>query len=187
VKVIRGNAHRFGANVDTDVIIPARYLTTTDPEELGKHCMEVVDPEFVDRVRPGDLIVAEQNFGSGSSREHAPIAIKAAGISCVIASTFARIFFRNAINVGLPAVECPEIVAVTESGDEIELDLAGGMVRNLTKSVEARAKSFPDFMRELLDAGGLVPYLSAKLTGASREAALVAPATGPREADLEHD
>lgn len=187
MKAIRGKVHRFGANIDTDVIIPARYLTTTDPEELGKHCMETLDPEWVKRVQAGDVIVAEQNFGSGSSREHAPIAIKAAGISCVVASTFARIFYRNAINVGLPIVECPEIIGITEDGDEIEVDLATGRVRNLTKAKEAQAVAFPDFMRELLSAGGLVPYLRTKLTGAGSDEALVSPGVGPKEADLSND
>lgn len=183
----RGRAHRFGANVDTDVIIPARYLTTTDPEELGKHCMEGIDADFAQRVRPGDLIVADENFGSGSSREHAPIAIKAAGIQCVVAKSFARIFFRNAINVGLPIIECLEVAAITEDGDEIEVDLSGGKVTNLTKGTEAGAAPFPDFMRELLEAGGLVPYLRAKLVGPDSTNAPVVPAAGPKEADLQHD
>ncbi|MGH9267233.1 MAG: 3-isopropylmalate dehydratase small subunit, partial [Acidimicrobiales bacterium] len=151
--------------MDTDVIIPARYLTTTDPTELARHCMEDLDPTFAGRVQPGDLIVAEQNFGSGSSREHAPISIRAAGISCVVASSFARIFFRNAINVGLPIVECPEIAAATEDGDELEVDLAEGTVTNLTREMTGAARPFPGFMQELLRAGGLVPYLRAKLTG----------------------
>lgn len=183
---LRGRVHRFGPNVDTDVIIPARYLTTTDPAELGKHCMEDLDPAFVTRVQAGDVIVAEENFGSGSSREHAPVAIKASGVACVVASTFARIFYRNAINVGLPIVECPEIVAATEDGDEIEVDLVTGRVRNLTRGVEGAGRPFPEFMRELLEAGGLVPYLREKLAGdgSGRE---VAPASGPREADFRHD
>lgn len=161
---IRGTVHRYGSNVDTDSIIPARHLVTTDPSELAKFCMEAIDPDFVERVRLGDVMVAETNFGSGSSREHAPIAIKASGISCVVASSFARIFYRNAINVGLPIVECPEIVEGTESGDELEIDLAAGEVTNLTRSLVAKAQPFPEFMRELLEAGGLVPYLRRKLT-----------------------
>lgn len=187
MNTIRGRVHRFGRDIDTDVIIPARYLTTTDPAELAKHCMETIDPEFVNRVKPGDMIVAEENFGSGSSREHAPVAIKAAGISCVVAKTFARIFYRNAINVGLPIVECPEIVDQTEDTDDLEVDLSTGRVVNLTKRVEAQAQPFPDFMRELLEAGGLVPYLRAKLVGDDQERVSVSPATGPKEADLLHD
>ena len=160
---LRGSVHRFGSNVDTDSIIPARYLVSTDHAELAAHCMEGIDPEFPKKVTSGDLIVAGQNFGSGSSREHAPIAIKGTGISCVVAGTFARIFFRNAVNLGLPVLECPEIVEVTDDGDEVEVDLATGKVTNHTKSFSAQAKPFPEFMRELLDAGGLVPYLRARL------------------------
>lgn len=183
---IKGRVHRFGSNIDTDVIIPARYLTTTDPAELAKHCMEAIDPDFVSRVKAGDLIVAGENFGSGSSREHAPIAIKEAGVSCVVAKTFARIFYRNAINVGLPIVECPEIVDATEEGDEVEVDLTSGRVTNTTKGKAAQAKPFPDFMRDLLSAGGLVPYLREKLTG-ERAVEVAVPATGPKEADWPHD
>ena len=167
---IRGKAHRFGANVDTDVIIPARYLNTTDPAELAKHCMEDLDPTFPLRVRAGDVMVAGDNFGSGSSREHAPVAIKAAGISCVIASTFARIFYRNSINVGLPIVECREVVEATEEGDELEVDLVSGKIVNVTKGITAAAVPFPDFMRSIIEAGGLVPYLRSKLAaGTSSE------------------
>ena len=162
MSTLRGKVHRLGANVDTDVIIPARYLNTTDPAELAKHCLEDLDPTFPLRVRPGDVIVADENFGSGSSREHAPVAIRACGVACVVASTFARIFFRNSINVGLPIVECREIVDVTEEGDEIEVDLA-----NLTKGVTASAVPFPDFMRHIIEAGGLVPYLHEKLTSSN--------------------
>lgn len=160
---IAGRAHVFGANIDTDVIIPARYLNTTDEQELAKHCMEDADPTFATRVEPGDVIVAGPNFGSGSSREHAPISIKAAGISCIVASSFARIFYRNAINVGLPIMECPEVVEVTESGDTIEVDMSSGVVTNVTRGVSASATPFPEFMRQLLEAGGLVPYLRNKL------------------------
>lgn len=163
---IRGRVHRFGANIDTDVIIPARYLVSTDPLELAAHCMEGIDPQFPGKVSKGDVIVADHNFGSGSSREHAPIAIKGTGISCVVAASFARIFFRNAVNLGLPILECPEIVALTEDGDELEVDLKGGAVKNHTKGVDARAHPFPEFMRELLDAGGLVPYLRRQLSEA---------------------
>jgi len=163
MSTLRGKVHRLGPNVDTDVIIPARYLTTTDPAELAKHCMEDLDPLFVQRVRPGDIIVAEDNFGSGSSREHAPVAIKGAGIACVVASTFARIFYRNSINVGLPIVECREIVEITKEGDQLEVDLVSGRVTNLTQGVSAQAVPFPEFMRSIIEAGGLVPYLRAKL------------------------
>lgn len=188
MKVVRGLVHRFGANVDTDGIIPARYLTTTDPVELGNHCMEGIDAGFAQRVRQGDLIVADENFGSGSSREHAPIALKAAGIQCVVASSFARIFYRNAINVGLPIIECPEVAAVTEDGDELEVDVTTGRVANLTRATEAHAVPFPEFMSELLEAGGLVPYLRAKLVGPdSANDSQVVPVAGPKEADLQHD
>jgi 3-isopropylmalate/(R)-2-methylmalate dehydratase small subunit len=163
MSTLKGKVHRLGPNVDTDVIIPARYLTTTDPAELAKHCLEDLDPLFVQRVRPGDIIVAEDNFGSGSSREHAPVAIKGAGVACVVASTFARIFYRNAINVGLPIVECREIVEATRDGDELEVDLVSGKVVNVTRGVTAAAVPFPEFMRSIIDAGGLVPYLRAKL------------------------
>lgn len=163
MSTLRGNVHRFGPNIDTDVIIPARYLTTSDPAELAKHCMEAIDPDFPSKVAEGDIIVGEENFGSGSSREHAPIAIKGTGIACVIASGFARIFYRNAINLGLPILQCPEIVETTETGDELEVDLATGKIHNLTKDIQAQAQPFPEFMRELLEAGGLVPYLRNKL------------------------
>jgi 3-isopropylmalate/(R)-2-methylmalate dehydratase small subunit len=171
MSTLRGKVHRLGANVDTDVIIPARYLNTTDPAELAKHCLEDLDPTFPLRVRPGDVIVADENFGSGSSREHAPVAIKGAGIACVVASTFARIFYRNSINVGLPIVECREIVEVTKEGDELEIDLVSGKITNLTRGVTAAAVPFPDFMRHIIEAGGLVPYLHEKLaSGAPVEA-----------------
>ncbi|MGI8425797.1 MAG: 3-isopropylmalate dehydratase small subunit [Actinomycetota bacterium] len=186
---IKGRVHRFGENIDTDVIIPARYLTTTDPAELALHCMEPIDPEFPKRVKPGDIIVAEANFGSGSSREHAPVAIKAAGIACVVASTFARIFYRNSINVGLPIVECPEIVGVTDDGDVIEVDLAAGTVTNVTKGgISATATPFPDFMRELLEAGGLVPYLRAQLNGhPENDDPSTIQGAAPKEADFQND
>jgi len=193
MSTLRGKVHRLGANVDTDVIIPARYLNTTDPAELAKHCLEDLDPTFPLRVRPGDVIVADENFGSGSSREHAPVAIRACGVGCVVASTFARIFFRNSINVGLPIVECRAIVDVTEEGDEIEVDLATGTVRNLTRDVTASAVPFPDFMRHIIEAGGLVPYLHEKLVS-SHSGANGATNGGPdavraegNEVDLLHD
>jgi 3-isopropylmalate/(R)-2-methylmalate dehydratase small subunit len=160
---LRGHVHKYGADVNTDAIIPARYLVTTDPQELAQHCMEDEDPEFVRRVRPGDIIVADTNFGCGSSREHAPIAIKAAGVSCVIAKSFARIFYRNAINLALPVLECTEAVDGSESGDELEVDLESGAIRNLTRGTTFQAKPFPDFMLELLQAGGLVEYTRRRL------------------------
>jgi len=162
--LLKGKVHKYGANVDTDVIIPARYLNVSDPAELAKHCMEDIDKDFVKRVQPGDIIMATTNFGCGSSREHAPLAIKGAGISCIIARTFARIFFRNAINIGLPLLECDEAVANTEPGDTLEIDLAGGKIKNLTKNMEFTAKPYPDFMTELIAAGGLIEYTKKSLT-----------------------
>ncbi|MCX8053399.1 MAG: 3-isopropylmalate dehydratase small subunit [Armatimonadetes bacterium] len=161
--MIKGTVHKYGSNVDTDVIIPARYLNTTDPKELASHCMEDIDPEFASRVRPGDIIVAEDNFGCGSSREHAPIAIKASGVACVIANTFARIFYRNALNVGLPILECPEAVAGISNGDTVEIDLESGRITNITTGETYQAKPFPPFMRELIEVGGLVNYARSKL------------------------
>jgi len=161
--MIRGKVHRYGSNVDTDVIIPARYLNTTDPKELASHCMEDIDAEFVRKVRPGDIIVAEDNFGCGSSREHAPIAIKASGIACVIANTFARIFYRNALNTGLPILECPEAVAGISSGDTVEVDLESGKIADISTGKTYSAKPFPPFMRQLIEVGGLVEYAKAKL------------------------
>jgi len=160
---LRGHVHKYGADVNTDVIIPARYLNTTDPQELAQHCMEDEDPEFVRRVRPGDIVVADTNFGCGSSREHAPIAIKAAGVSCVVAKSFARIFYRNAINMALPILECEEAVDGSDSGDKLEVDLESGAIRNLTRGTAFQAKPFPDFMLELLRAGGLVEYTRRRL------------------------
>lgn len=161
--MIRGTVHKFGSNVDTDVIIPARYLNTTDPAELASHCMEDIDPEFVKKVKPGDIIVAEDNFGCGSSREHAPIAIKASGVSCVIANTFARIFYRNALNIGLPIMECPEAVAGISAGDVVEVDLETGQITNVTTGKSYQAKAFPPFMRQLIEVGGLVNYARQKI------------------------
>lgn len=159
----RGKTHKYGADINTDVIIPARYLNLTDPRELAKHCMEDEDPEFVKRVRPGDILMATTNFGCGSSREHAPISIAAAGVSCVIAKSFARIFYRNAINLALPVVECPEAVDGSESGDELEVYLESGSIRNLTRGTSFQAKAFPEFMLELLQAGGLIEYTKKRL------------------------
>ena len=152
--------YKYGNNVDTDVIIPARYLNTVDPKELASHCMEDIDTQFAKTVQTGDIIVAENNFGCGSSREHAPIAIKASGISCVIANTFARIFFRNSINIGLPILECPEAVANTEAGDELEIDFGTGVIKNMTKNKTFKAEPFPEFMRKIIDANGLIGYIS---------------------------
>ncbi|MCX6346191.1 MAG: 3-isopropylmalate dehydratase small subunit [Armatimonadetes bacterium] len=161
--MLKGTVHKYGDNVDTDVIIPARYLNTTDPKELASHCMEDIDPDFVKNVKPGDIIVAEDNFGCGSSREHAPISILASGISCIIANTFARIFFRNALNTGLPILECPEAVAGISNGDTVEVDIAEGKITNVTTGKTYQAKPFPPFMRELIEVGGLVNYAKAKL------------------------
>ncbi|SHM43246.1 3-isopropylmalate/(R)-2-methylmalate dehydratase small subunit [Caldanaerovirga acetigignens] len=161
--MIKGRAIKYGNNVDTDVIIPARYLNTTDPKELAVHCMEDLDPEFKNKVRPGDIIVAGVNFGCGSSREHAPIAIKASGISCVIAETFARIFFRNAINIGLPIVECPEAARDIKDGDQVAVDLATGEITNLTTGKVYKASPFPPFMQELIKLGGLVEYVRERM------------------------
>ncbi len=152
--------YKYGNNVDTDVIIPARYLNTSDEKELAAHCMEDIDTEFAKTVKPGDIIVAEANFGCGSSREHAPIAIKASGVSCVIAKTFARIFFRNAINIGLPILECEEAVNGTQSGDELEVDINSGVIKNLTRGTTFQAEPFPPFMRGIIDAGGLIKAIS---------------------------
>lgn len=161
--MIRGIVHKYGSNVDTDVIIPARYLNTTDPKELASHCMEDIDAEFVKTVQPGDIIVADDNFGCGSSREHAPIAIKASGIGCVIANTYARIFYRNSLNTGLPILECAEAVAGISDGDEVEVDLEAGKITNVTTAKTYQAKPFPPFMRELIEVGGLVNYAKAKV------------------------
>ena len=160
---LNGKVYKYGADVNTDVIIPARYLNVSDPAELAKHCMEDIDQEFVARVQPGDIIMATTNFGCGSSREHAPLAIKAAGISCIIAKSFARIFFRNAINIGLPLLECEEAVAKTEAGDLLEVDLSGGKIKNLTSGMTFTAKPYPDFMAELISAGGLIEYTKQRL------------------------
>ena len=151
-----GKVYKYGSNVDTDVIIPARYLNTSDEKELASHCMEDIDKDFVKTVQQDDIIVAEMNFGCGSSREHAPISIKASGISCVIACTFARIFFRNAINIGLPILECEEAVKNTDSGDVLEVDLASGVITNVTKGKKFQAEPFPPFMQRIIDAGGLI-------------------------------
>lgn len=159
----KGKVFRYGNNVDTDVIIPARYLNTTDHQELAQHCMEDIDTKFIKNVKDGDIIVADKNFGCGSSREHAPIAIKAAGISCVIAVDFARIFYRNAINIGLPILECPEAVAGIEAGDEVEVDFDTGLITNITKNTTCQGQAFPEFMQKLIEAGGLVNSINKDL------------------------
>ena len=155
-----GTVFKYGDNVDTDVIIPARYLNSSDPKELATHCMEDIDKEFVNKVKAGDLIVADKNFGCGSSREHAPIAIKAAGVSCVIAETFARIFYRNAINIGLPIVECPEAAAAIDAGDEVEVDFDSGVITDVTKGTTYQGQAFPEFMQKIIAAEGLVNYIN---------------------------
>lgn len=156
---ICGNVFKYGDNVDTDVIIPARYLNTADANELAKHCMEDIDATFVSKVAPGDIMVAGRNFGCGSSREHAPLAIKASGISCVIASTFARIFYRNAINIGLPIMESPEAVDSIAAGDQLSVDLSSGTITDITSGKTFKAEPFPPFMQDLIAAGGLAAYM----------------------------
>ncbi len=157
-----GTVHKYGDNVDTDVIIPARYLNSSDPKELAKKCMEDIDADFVNRVKPGDIMVANKNFGCGSSREHAPIAIKASGIACVIAETFARIFYRNAINIGLPIIECPEAAKAIVAGDEVEIDFDTGMIYDRTSGQEFKGQAFPEFMQKIIKAEGLMNYINQK-------------------------
>ena len=161
--IYKGKAWKFGDDIDTDAIIPARYLNTSDPEELAKHCMEDADPEFVNKMNKGDIIVAGENFGSGSSREHAPIAIKACGVSCVIAKSFARIFFRNSFNIGLPILEAPQAVDEIEEGDELEVNFQTGEIKNLTKNKIYQSQPIPDFMQELVKKGGLLNYVVEKV------------------------
>lgn len=158
----KGIVFKYGDNVDTDVIIPARYLNTSKPEELAAHCMEDIDKDFVNKVHNGDIMVAEKNFGCGSSREHAPLAIKTAGISCVIAKTFARIFYRNAINIGLPIIECEEAAEKIQAGDEVEIDFETGVIKNLSKSEDYKGQPFPEFMQDIIDKGGLVNFIKNK-------------------------
>ena len=159
---VKGKVFKYGDNVDTDVIIPARYLNTSDAKELAEHCMEDIDLDFVKNVKDGDIIVANKNFGCGSSREHAPLAIKTAGISCVIASTFARIFYRNSINIGLPILECDEAVKNIEDGDELEVDFSTGVIKNLTKNQQYQGEPFPEFMQKIIDNDGLIGYIGNK-------------------------
>ncbi|NLW12593.1 MAG: 3-isopropylmalate dehydratase small subunit [Clostridiaceae bacterium] len=158
----KGKVFKYGANVDTDVIIPARYLNTAEPAELAAHCMEDIDKDFVSRVEPGDMIVAGPNFGCGSSREHAPVAIKASGVSCVIAPSFARIFYRNAINMGLAIMECPEAVEAISDGDKLEVDFDTGVIFNETTGKRFQAEPFPEFIKKIIESDGLVGYISRK-------------------------
>jgi len=158
----KGTVFKYGDNVDTDVIIPARYLNTSDPAELAEHCMEDIDKDFLLKIKKGDIMVAGKNFGCGSSREHAPIAIKAAGISCVIARTFARIFYRNAINIGLPIIECDEAAEGIRAGDEVEIDFDSGIIYNRTLNTEYQGQQFPEFMQKIINEGGLIPYINSK-------------------------
>jgi 3-isopropylmalate/(R)-2-methylmalate dehydratase small subunit len=162
---LKGKVFKYGADVNTDAIIPARYLNLSQPAELAAHCMEDIDASFLKKVSPGDFIMATTNFGCGSSREHAPLAIKAAGVSCVIATSFARIFFRNAINMGLPLLECPEAVAGTDAGDVLEIDLIRGKIRNVTRNKTFTARPYPHFMSELIATGGLISYTRKRLAG----------------------
>lgn len=158
----QGTVFKYGDNVDTDVIIPARYLNSSDPAELAVHCMEDIDTEFVKKVQKGDIIVANKNFGCGSSREHAPIAIKASGISCVIAETFARIFYRNAINIGLPIIECPEAAKEIQAGDDVEIDFDSGVITDKTTGKSYQGQPFPEFMQKIIKAEGLINYINEK-------------------------
>ena len=162
MKAACGHVFKYGDNVDTDVIIPARYLNSSDPKELATHCMEDIDKGFVKNVKEGDIIVANKNFGCGSSREHAPIAIKAAGVSCVIAETFARIFYRNAINIGLPIIECREAAENIDAGDEVEVDFDSGMIYDKTKGTSYQGQAFPEFMQKIIKAEGLINYINQK-------------------------
>jgi 3-isopropylmalate/(R)-2-methylmalate dehydratase small subunit len=161
--MLKGKVHKYGANVDTDAIIPARYLNVSEAAELAQHCMEDIDVDFVKRIKPGDIIMAETNFGCGSSREHAPMAIKAAGVSCVIAKSFARIFFRNAINIGLPLLECASAVENTQNGQALEVDIASGKIKNMDTGMEFTAEPYPQFMAEIIADGGLIEYTKKRL------------------------
>ncbi len=158
----KGIVHKFGDNIDTDVIIPARYLNAPSPEELAKHCMEDIDPAFASRIKPGEIIVGGANFGCGSSREHAPIAIQAAGVSCVIAASFARIFYRNAINIGFPILECPEAASAIAGGDTVSVDFSTGVIVDETTGARFQAAAFPPFINRIIEKGGLLPYLKAR-------------------------
>lgn len=162
MKAAHGTVHKFGDNVDTDVIIPARYLNVSDPKELAEHCMEDIDKDFTKKVKPGDIIVADKNFGCGSSREHAPIAIKASGVSCVIAETFARIFYRNSINIGLPIIECKEASQEIKEGDTVSVNFDTGVITDETTGKEYQGQAFPPFMQKIIDCEGLVNYINSK-------------------------
>ncbi len=168
---LRGHAHKYGKNVDTDVIIPGKYCNIVDQAELGKHALEGIDPQYTSTMQPGDIIVADSNFGCGSSREVAPIAIKGSGTAAVIAKSFARIFYRNALNIGLPIFESPDAADAIEAGDEIEIDPTHGVIRNLTKGATHQAAAFPPFMQALIEAGGLQPYVERRL--AERSSSLI--------------
>ena len=157
-----GHVFKYGDNVDTDVIIPARYLNSFDAKELASHAMVDIDPEFATKVQPGDLIVANKNFGCGSSREHAPLCLKTAGVSCVIAETFARIFYRNSINIGLPIIECPEAAKAISAGDEVEVDFDSGVITDVTTGQKFQGQAFPPFMQKIIDCEGLVNYINQK-------------------------
>ncbi len=161
--MVTGKVYKYGDNVDTDVIIPARYLNAPSPEELAKHCMEDIDPAFAGKVQPGDIMVGGANFGCGSSREHAPIAIRACGVRCVIAASFARIFYRNAINIGFPILECPEAAAAIQSGDQVSVDFDTGVIVDETTGARFQATAFPPFIQGIIREGGLLPYLKNKL------------------------
>lgn len=167
--IAHGKAFKYGDNIDTDVIIPARHLNTTDPDELAKHCMEDIDEGFASCVQDGDIMVGLKNFGCGSSREHAPIAIKASGISCVIAKSYARIFYRNAFNIGLPILECEEAADSIRSGDEVTVDFARGIIRNVTRDEEYSAEPFPEFICGIINSGGLVGYVRNRLEAEKNE------------------
>ncbi len=160
--MIQGKCWKFGDDVNTDEIIPARYLNTTDPAELAAHCMEDADPEFVKKIAPGDLIIAGKNFGCGSSREHAPLSIKAAGVSCVVAESFARIFFRNCINIGLPIFECTQAARAASEGDQFEIDMAAGVIHNVTQGTQYTVPKFPQALMDIIDAGGLMNFVKAQ-------------------------
>ncbi len=162
-KILRGKVWRYGQNIDTDVIIPARYLNMSTPEELAQHCMEDIDPEFAGEVQEGDIIVGGENFGCGSSREHAPLAIKGARVSCVIAESFARIFYRNAINIGLPILVCPEAARAVRTGDHLTVDLETGRITHIESGETYTTSPFPPFIMDIIEAGGLVPYTRARL------------------------
>ena len=165
--MIKGTAYKFGHNVDTDQIIPAKYLVTTDAKELAKHCMEIADADFPTKAKAGDILVAGRNFGCGSSREHAPLAIKGMDLGLVIAESFARIFFRNCINIGMPILECPAAAQEIHPGDQLEVDLDKGVIKNVTQNKSYTAQPFPDFMQQIINAGGLMPYVKKRAAAAS--------------------